>query len=299
VTASPTSTRKLSVAALEALWDFNDPGTSERRFRAFLQQLDDAAEVGVRAEAVTQLARAEALQRKFQAAHRTLDGLDHDLPKLSSRTRVRYLLERGRVFNSGGTPKKALPLFLAAWRTARRSHEDRLAVDAAHMLALVTSGAQQRGWNARALEIAERSRDPAARRWRASLLNNIGWSRFESGDYRAALRSFRRAVRYRQQQKVAGETRIARWCVAKTLRMLGETGEALRMQRRLLADWRRAGGKDGYVFEELGECLLAVGSPREASGFFRKAHAELSKDPWLVAHESGRLQRLRQLSSAR
>lgn len=289
------SARKPTVAALEATWDFGDPQLSERRFRRLVQRLRRPADTNLHAEAITQIARAQALQRKFRAAHCTLDGLVPVLSTLNARARTRYHLERGRTYNSRGARSKALPQFLDAWRIAKRAGEDRLAIDAAHMVALVKSGAAQRDWNSRALSLAERSRDRAARRWRASLLNNVGWSSFESGDYQAALRSFHRALSIRQQQGIAQETRIARWCVAKTLRMMGRPREALRRQLRLLADWRRAGGKDGYVFEEIGECYLALGAARQARGFFRSAHSELSRDPWLASNEPGRLKRLQRL----
>jgi tetratricopeptide (TPR) repeat protein len=164
------------------------------------------------------------------------------------------------------------------------------------MVALVKSGASQASWNAKALRLAERSRDPVARQWRGSLLNNMGWSEFEAGNYRAALRSFTRALRYRQPDGDAAETRVAKWCVAKTLRLLGRTTEALRMQQNLLTAWRRAKGKDGYVFEELGECYWAMAKAKEARPFFRSAYAELSKDPWLVAQEPARLKRLLDLA---
>ncbi len=282
----------VTAAALDALWDFNDPRTSEARFRRFLRRVNGSPPANLDAEARTQLARAQALQSKFRSAHRTLDALAPTLPRLAPRAKVRYLLERGRVWNSAGARRRALPLFLAAWRSARRSREDALAIDAAHMVALVSSGPRQRAWNARALRLAERSRDRRAHRWRASLLNNIGWNEFGAGAYRDALRSFRRAVIYRRRQNDPAGTRIARWCVAKTLRMMGRPSDALRVQRRLLGEWRRARHPDGYVFEELGECLLALERPREARPFFRAAYAELSKNPWLRAKESRRLERL-------
>ena len=284
-----------TASSLDALWNFSDPAASERRFRRFLRDLKRASNPGLAAEALTQVARAEALQRKFRAAHRTLDSLAPRLSRLAPRARTRYLLERGRTFNSGGAPRKALPLFLAAWKGALAHGDDALAIDAAHMAALVASGARQRSWNEKALKIAEGSRSRRARRWRASLHNNIGWSDVEAGDYRSALRNFQRAVRLRQRQGDASETRIARWCVAKALRLLGRVPEALRVQRRLLAAWRRARRKDGYVFEELGECLLALHQPREARPFFRAAYAELSRDAWVQANEPNRVKRLRRL----
>jgi tetratricopeptide (TPR) repeat protein len=284
---------------LQSLWDFQNPGTSELRFRRALQGSSGPTNAVPRAEILTQIARAQGLQRRFQAAHRTLDRIEPHLPQLGPRLRILYSLERGRVLRSAGKPKSALPHFRRAWKIARRSGEDAFAVDAAHMVALGTSGAAQTSWNARALKLAERSRDPGARRWRGSLWNNIGRSDFERGKYRAALRSFTRAVRYRLRERDAAETRVAKWCVAKTLRVLGRTTEALRMQRSLLAAWRRAKGKDGYVVEELGECYWAKGRTREARPFFRRAVAELSRDPWLVAREPARLRRLRELAAGR
>jgi len=288
----PKVRRTTSPAALAALWDFDDPGASERRFRGFLAGLSGLSDTDLRAEALTQLARAQALQRKFRRAHRTLDQVLPLLPKGNSRARIRYSLERGRVFNSSGDARTARRWFLEAWREARGSGEDGLAVDAGHMLAIAASPKYRADWNARALDLAERSRQPAARRWRASLQNNIGWSRVERGDLPGALRAFRAALRYRRLRREPKETRIAEWCVAKALRLLGRSSEALSMQRRLLSAWRRARGKDPYVFEELAECLYILGRPEEARAWFRRAHAELSKDPWLVANESARIQRL-------
>lgn len=288
----------LSASALDALWDFRDPKASELRFRRFVRRARDANRCDLHDEGLTQLARAQALQSNFRGARRTLSALKPRRPDLAPRTETRYLLERGRVFNSSGAPRRALPLFRAAWRIARDHGEDALAVDAAHMAALATSGATQAAWNARALALSDSSRDRGARRWRASLLNNIGWSQINAGAYRDALRSFRRALHFRQLQRDPAEIRIARWCVAKALRMNGRTSEALRAQRRLLAAWRRARRKDGYVFEELGECLLALGRSREARPFFRGAYTELSKDSWLATHEPKRLKRLRTLSGA-
>ncbi len=285
---------------LDTLWDFHDPRGSERRFLDRLRQTggSGADEVGARAETQTQLARAQALQRRFRLAHRTLDRVARRLPALTPRARIRYFLERGRVFRAQGQPTRALPRFLRAWRLASRHREQALAVDAAHMVALVTSGPRRTAWNARALRIAERSRDPAARRWKGSILNNIGWSQFGSGRYDAALRSFRRALRHRRAQGVASEVRVARWCVARALRQLGRTSEALRRQRALAGEWARARQKDGYVFEELGECLLELGRPQEARPFFRRAHAELSRDPSLRRSDPDRLKRLRDLGDA-
>ena len=48
------------------------------------------------------------------------------------------------------------------------------------------------------LDLAEASDDERAQRWRASLLNNLGWARHDGGDYEAALALFERALAARQ-----------------------------------------------------------------------------------------------------
>jgi electron transport complex protein RnfB len=54
----------------------------------------------------TQIARALGLQRRFDAAHATLDAVSPGLAAVDPRVRVRYLLERGRAYNSSGAPTR-------------------------------------------------------------------------------------------------------------------------------------------------------------------------------------------------
>jgi tetratricopeptide (TPR) repeat protein len=282
-------------ARLDALWDFRDPAASERRFREFLRQSKPPIVPAVRIEALTQLARAQTLRRRFAGAGRTLERARSLLPAGDPRARVRYWLEYGRLLNSSGHPRSARGPFEAAWSAARRAGEDGLAVDAAHMVAIAATGDDCRRWNLRALALAERSRDPTARRWRASLLNNLGWTAYDADDFAGALGLFRRVVRARRSMGDASEVRVAQWCVAKTLRRMGRVSDALRRQRGLLAAHRRARTVDGYVYEELAECLLALDRTAEARPYFRRAYAELGQDPWLRASEPTRLERLRAL----
>lgn len=282
-----------NTADFDRLWDYEQPDESERSFRALLPLADP----GVELELLTQIARAQGLQGRFADGHATLDGVaDRLTPETGTETaRVRYLLERGRLFNSGGAPEQARPLFEQAWSLARQIGEPGYAVDAAHMLGILD--APDLTWNLKALDLAETSADERARRWRASLYNNIGWSYHDPGAYDAALAAFGKALRLREEQGDARLIRMARWAVARTLRSLGRLDEALALQRDLAAgDWR-AGESDGYVEEELGEVLLALGRAAEAKPHFARAYAELSLDDWLAGHEADRLERLRALSA--
>ena len=72
--------------------------------------------------------------------------------------------------------------------------------------------------------------------------------------------------------------------------------EALDQQLALLTEHKIAGSRDGYVDEEIGECLLTLGRVDESHAYFAQAYDELSKDAWLVANEAARLERLKSLS---
>ena len=82
------------------------------------------------------------------------------------------------------------------------------------------------------------------------------------------------------------------------LRALGRIDEALAAQRALLADHEAAGSEDGFVHEELAECLTARQQADEARPHFARAHELLSADTWFVANEGDRLARLVEMARA-
>jgi tetratricopeptide (TPR) repeat protein len=283
------------MADIDSLWDYDDPAGTEQRFRALLPECADDAQ---RAEALTQIARTFSLRRRFDDAHRTLDEANSLITNDQSRPYLRYLLERGRTFNSAGQREQASELFTQAWDLAHEIGEENLAVDAAHMLAISEPGERQLEWNLRALDYAEQARDPRARDWLGALYNNLGWTYHAAGEYAKALDLFERAVKVREAKGQATPLRIAHWCVARCLRSLGRIEAALALQRKLLAELQTNGGSDGYVLEEIGECLLALSRTDEARPYFAQAYALLSQDAWLAESEPRRLERLKQLADS-
>ena len=283
---------------LDDLWDFDDPAASEARFRAAVEVAAMAGDAVGADEALTQLARALGLQDHFDEGRAVLDAVDAD-GAVPARVRIRSLLERGRLRRSGGDPAASVAPFAAAWELASAVGEDGLAVDAAHMLAIVDAPPGSDAWHDRALTLAEASPDPKARKWRASLWNNIGWSRFERGDHARALEAFETALAARRERGEAKETRIAEWGVGRALRALGRVEEALAIQQRLVDEWRAAGAEDEYVEEELGECLLALGREAAARPHLARAAERLAADAWLAEHEPERIARLQRLAARR
>ena len=273
------------------LWDFNQPEVSERRFEEkFAEIPHDNGEAHL--QLLTQIARAQGLQRQFDEAHHTLDDVAAALADSASVARIRYWLERGRVLNSSGHPEMARPFFVDALAAAQAQGEDFYAVDAAHMLGIVTPPEEQLEWNMRAMQMAESSPSPYAQRWLGSLYNNIGWTHHNLGNYAEALRLFQQGVEWWQHRDPPQPDRlhVARWTVARTLRSLKRHTDALTILHDL------EGANDGYVDEEIGENLLEQGDSARAAPFFAKAYQALSGDIWLQVNEAARLERLRALS---
>ncbi len=272
----------------DQLWDYNQPSLTERQFRQILDSLEDE-EADYRLQLLTQIARTQGLQRNFEQAHQTLDEVETQLSDSTVIARIRYALERGRVFNSSNFPEKARTYFLDAFDLAQAAGQDAFAVDAAHMVAIVEPPAQQLEWNLKALHLAENSPSKRAQKWLGSLYNNIGWTYHDLKQYDAALTIFEKAVVWQEANGQAENIRIAQWCVARTLRSLGRIPEAMRILREIEPQ------NDGYVYEELGECLLLIGKAAESQPYFARAYQELSKDDWLAANEPERLKRLSEL----
>src|SRR5437899_12142712 len=85
------------VADLDSLWDYEHSGPTEKKFRELLPAALDSLDISYLAELLTQIARAEAIQKKFSEAQKTLDRVEKTLPRADQRVSVRYALERGRV----------------------------------------------------------------------------------------------------------------------------------------------------------------------------------------------------------
>jgi hypothetical protein len=177
----------LTSAEIDAAWNYDDPVASEQRFRAEARALADGSPEAL--EIDTQIARTLGLQGRFDDAERAARyGLGVVVGR-PPRVDVRFLLERGRVANSSGAPSRrrsgSCTRSTARRTTARPSRvlPDRRAAHARDRRA----AGERMAWNAKALAAADTATEPRARGWRASLLNNLGWSLLDQGNAPAAL----------------------------------------------------------------------------------------------------------------
>ncbi len=282
---------------IDSLWDYRDPSGSELRFDAALAQLHSESQSLLYAEVLTQKARAIGLQQQYERANSVLHEALRLIGELSAIALVRYYLESGRVCNSS-RQEGAYEYFLKSFSLAIELREDFYAIDAAHMLAIVTKHEQSLEWNRKAIEIAENSIQPRARNWLGSLYNNTAWTYFFSENYEMAYTIFQKSKLWYAEKKLRNEEFIADWSLARTLRAQGSLQHALQAQLSLLQQRQHENfPEDGYISEELGEILLALDREEEARPHFSHAFALLSNDIWIQQNEKNRLKRLEQLSN--
>ncbi len=282
---------------IDSIWDFNDPAGTEAAFRELLLETEAVQDKAHHAELLSQLARAQGLQQKFDEAHATLDQAEGLIGPDMHRAVVRVLLERGRITNSSGKPGESITIFQQTLNKADAAGLEYYAVDAAHMLGIVTKGDASIEWNEMALALAESADDPRARKWIEVLCNNLGWTYHGLGRHDEALKMFETQLPLLQGEGQEKNMGICRWSIAKMYRHLGRVDEALVMQMELLdCPGRQGNTSEGYTREEVGECLLALHREDQAAPHFARAWELLKDDPWLSQDEGPRLVRLKRLS---
>lgn len=278
---------------LESLWNFQKPAETEQKFRELAKSQNVQKNAEYRLELQTQIARTLGLQRKFEEAFKELESVKSQLSEKTPSANIRYYLELGRVMNSSKKPREALPHFMKAYELAILEKNDNLAVDAAHMVAIAEQDKSKvMDWNLKALSLAEKSKVERARNWKGSLYNNIGWAYHSERKYEDALRMFKKALEFREAKGETRSIRIAKWCVARTLRSLAQNDEALKIQLALEAEFNKDKESDPYVFEELGELYLLLNQKEKSKKYFGFAYELLAKDEWFKANESARLARI-------
>jgi tetratricopeptide (TPR) repeat protein len=264
---------------IDALWDHSKPQLSEQRFREAL--------AGASGEEVlllqTQIARTHGIRKDFARAREILAAIAPQAGAAAPPVRVRYLLELGRTYASATHAQAAITpaerelaraSFLEAFEVARTARLDALAIDALHMMAFVdTEPGAQLAWDTKALAHMEGSDQPDAKKWEASLRNNVGYARHLLGEYDEALRQFRLSLAAHERAGRARAVRIAHWMIAWTLRAQRKFDEAIAIQLRLEREWQEANEPDPYVFEELEHLYRATGDTAQAEAYAQKLRA--------------------------
>ena len=290
---------------LDALWNPLEAVQSEAAFRARLP-LAESREGNERYHLLlllTWIGRAEAHQGKFQEARVTLEKVEEFLDEAEATypvsLKIRWLLERGRLYVLDKTPAQARVLFSEGWTLALNSGEDSLAIEIAQMMAVNEPQKVQQEWINRAIEIAENSPAQKSKQWLGRLYTTLGWKLFDLRQYDKSLEAFQKALRNLKAQGIEREAFVAQWSIGKVLRAQGKTEEALTIQKTLLSELGIGGRRDGRLYEELAECLQTLRRTTEAQLYFELAYRELSADEWISDNQPLRLKRMKDLGKTK
>jgi len=288
---------------IDGYWASDDLAATEATIRSMLPA-DLAGDWSPTAlDAVTQLVRAQNLQGKSVEAKETLElarklimAID---PAKRVRLEIRLILEEGRHLCLSMMPAKAQAHFNQAWTMATEANEVFLAIEAAVMLSISQPPKSQNEWLQRAIQLAEKTDVAQAKLWLAQLYLMDGWHAYDFRRFEDALRSFNLALARPRDRGEMTDMILIKWCVARALRALGRTQEALEIQKELYIEVSNAGKLNGYVFLEMAECLQLLNKKDEARGYFEAAYKELSVNGWYSDNKASELSRMQHLYKKR
>ncbi len=286
------------------VWSLGYPAKIEEEFRELLPQAKALPDKSIYLQILSQLALAQALLKKFDEAHKTLDNAEALLTPDYELARVRILLERGRVFQQAGKITEAQDYFERSFELSAKNKLDFHTVNAAHMIAIVAQKEEDKiTWNQRAIDLAMSAKDKRARDWLGSLYNNLGQNYLSKQQFEKALEAFLKALEYRNKEGHVPNIRVAKWSVARALRSLNRVDEALALQLKLLKEYDALTESDnydmpidmfklarGWIYEELAEIYQT-----KTKAFARLAYDDLSNDAMFREVAPKRVDRLKQL----
>lgn len=287
------------LANFDAMWDYNNPVETEQLFIGFLSGLKNSAETSYdqnyHVELLTQIARTQGMQGKFDVANQTLEDAKDLFNEKTKSGEMRYLLEKGRILNSSGNAEESQPIFLQAYNFGLENRLDFHTLDAIHMLGIVESPNKQVDWNMKAIDVAENSLDTRCKGWLGPLYNNIGWSFHDQKDYESSMKYFQKGYDFRKTQADDNATRIAKWTIGRCHRSLGDLDKAKKIMLELETEIDTNNlPKDGYVYEELAELYLLENSPKSKE-YFKMAYDIQIQDNWIKSNETEKLTRMQKL----
>ncbi|MFM8475411.1 MAG: tetratricopeptide repeat protein [Planctomycetaceae bacterium] len=270
------------------------PQDIERRLLALRPKAACHPDITLAPRIEARLALAQAMQGRHEEASHTLE-LAESLPGARQpAAELCLLLERGRLLHQQNRYRDAHALFIRAWDVARRhAAEDHAldgpAVDAAHMVAITATDPVARvHWNETALSLAQSSPDPKARAWISVLHNNLAQAYIANSQFTAAHATFTTCRQLAVAENNSIVERGARWGIARALRALGQTTEALAMQQQVLSEYNQLEETGalpleliqmgrGLVHEELAQLSTTAG-PEHAIRALQDLKSLIGKD---------------------
>jgi len=157
------------------------------------------------------------------------------------------------------------------------------AIDAAHMVAIVSDMDDRIAWGLKGIKAAEEGN---ITEWLGPLWNNHGWNLDEMGKYDQSLQALLKAREYHYQSQDEMSRLIADWSVGHAYRMVDQLDTALSwitdVYNRAASRYENdPSGENaewaGFAYKELGEIALAQNQPKEALEYLMAARKVLEE----------------------
>ena len=288
-----------------------NPVDIEKNLSLLLPEAEKRSDKSVYLQIFSQIALAQAMQQKFELAHRTLDKAEQLVEPQYQLAKIRLLLERGRVYHQSDNLVEALSFFMQSYELAKSKTEfDFHTVNAAHMIAIVENNVNDKiKWNLLAIRLAEKTQDERCHTWLGPINNNLAQNYLEAERYAAALKLFEKCKNYAEARGDQLVIRGAAWGIGRCMRGLCEYNNALEVQKDLLEQYEkiiREGSlaieliyiSRGLVHEELAEIYLEKKLFELSKKHARLAYNDLLKDPWMNKLYPERIQRMYELGQS-
>ncbi len=285
-----------------------NPIDIERNLFALLPEAEKRADKSVYLQILSQIALAQAMQQKFDIAHQTLDEAEKLLEPQYQLAKIRFLLERGRVYHQSDRLDQALSFFIQSYDLSKLSPEfDFHTVNASHMVAIVEKHTEGKiEWNKRAINLAEQTKDERCHAWLGPIYNNLAQNYIEAEKYQEALQAFDKCKAHAEERGDQIVIRGALWGMGRALRGLNKLDQALDIQNDLLKEYEKISDQGllpmeliyvgrGLVYEELAEIYFAKRSGEQSQKYARLAYEDLSKDAWMKKLYPKRIERMLEL----
>lgn len=292
---------------------YGDPAEREKNLTALLPEAEALADKSIYLQILAEIALAQASQKNFYQAHKTLDHTEAALTPQYPLAHARILLERGRTFQLAGNIEAALSHLKHSYELSQKNNLD-LPTNVAFLIAYYAQNLDEKIlWYKRAIDIAKYSSHLHGSL--ALIHKELAQTYLERKKYKEALEAFKDCLNFVEDRMDINQgdiitAREVKWRIGHVLRLSGNLKEALAMQLSLLQEYQKIIDKGepagdlpekmltelrfsgrGMVHEELAKIYMTHAKRHAALSY-----ADLSKIGWSVIIGPDRLEKMRVLS---
>ncbi len=257
--------------AADAVFQQRDYLRAREIYKETLKLAREEFNPSVEVEALCQISRTYLTQNQIEECRPWLEEAAKRAKESDPMGWTRYLSVKGRMEWKEKNLDTAKQTFESMYNFSVENSLQGRAVDAAHMIAIVTENHdEQVNWIRKGIEMAEAGE---AENWLGPLWNNLGVAYSDNGKIAEALPCFEKARHYHWLYSAEGAKLFADYHIGMTLRHLGRFDEALRWLRPVLAWAQRLENHSAIAqaLDDIGEISISRGDVKTGLADLKQA----------------------------